>query len=80
VFLQATAPLYIALLGPVLLGERFRRKDVPLLAAIIVGVLFLFARVAGTEAPGPWPLLGGALIIVAASVATWRDTRVPVVE
>jgi drug/metabolite transporter (DMT)-like permease len=203
VFLQATAPLYIALLGPVLLGERFRRKDVPLLAAIIVGVLFLFAgsqeplataphRTLGTavgivsgfcwsltvmglrwvaradpehggqsaraaavignviallacapaaasmpapkgvdllgviylgafqvggaylllsrglrhvpaaaasllllaepafsplwawlvhhEAPGPWPLLGGALIIAAASVATWRDSRVPVVE
>jgi drug/metabolite transporter (DMT)-like permease len=201
--LQATAPLYIALLGPALLGERFRRKDVPLLAAIIAGVLFLFAgsqeplataphRTLGTavgivsgfcwsltgmglrwvaradpehggqsaraaavlgnviallacapaaallpaprgadligvaylgafqvggaylllsrglrhvpaaaasllllaepafsplwawlvhrEAPGPWPLLGGALIIAAASVATWRDSRVPVVE
>ena len=33
VFLQATAPLYIALLGPLLLGERFKRRDLPLLCA-----------------------------------------------
>ena len=43
VFLQASAPLYIALLGPFLLSEHMRKKDLPLLAAIAVGILLLFA-------------------------------------
>jgi drug/metabolite transporter (DMT)-like permease len=40
----------------------------------------LWAWLVHHEAPGLWPLLGGALIIAAASVATWRDSRVPVIE
>ncbi|MCX6553134.1 MAG: DMT family transporter, partial [Acidobacteria bacterium] len=32
------------------------------------------------EAPGFWPLVGGALIVGAASASTWRDSRVPVLE
>jgi drug/metabolite transporter, DME family len=32
------------------------------------------------EAPGFWPLIGGLLIISAATIATWRDSRVPVLE
>jgi drug/metabolite transporter (DMT)-like permease len=40
----------------------------------------LWAWLVHHEAPGFWPLLGGPLIIGAASVATWRDSRVPVVE
>jgi drug/metabolite transporter, DME family len=58
VFLQATAPLYIALLGPFLLGERFRRKDVPLLVAIITGVIFLFAGSQEPLATAPHRVLG----------------------
>jgi drug/metabolite transporter (DMT)-like permease len=50
VFLQATAPLYIALLGPFVLGEHVKRKDIPLLALIFGGVLLLFA---GSHEPLP---------------------------
>ena len=64
VFLQATAPLYIALLGPALLGERFRRKDVPLLVAIIAGVLFLFAGSQEPLATAPHRTLGTAVGVV----------------
>jgi drug/metabolite transporter, DME family len=64
VFLQATAPLYIALLGPVLLGERFRRTDLPLLAAIAIGVLFLFAGSQEPLATAPHRVLGTVVGVV----------------
>ena len=32
------------------------------------------------EAPGLWPVVGGVVIIGAATMATWRDSRVPVLE
>jgi drug/metabolite transporter, DME family len=40
----------------------------------------LWAWLVHREAPGFWPLIGGALIIRAATIATWRDSRVPVLE
>ena len=40
----------------------------------------LWAWLVHHEAPGFWPLLGGALIITAATLSTWRDSRVPVIE
>ena len=40
IFLQATAPLYLLLLGPVVLVERFRRRDVAFLVAVAVGLAF----------------------------------------
>jgi drug/metabolite transporter, DME family len=42
VFFQGTAPLYIALLGPVFLGERLPRRDLPVICAIAVGIVLLF--------------------------------------
>jgi drug/metabolite transporter, DME family len=64
VFLQATAPLYIALLGPVLLGEHLRRRDVPLLALIFAGVFLLFAGSHDPLATAPHRALGTAVGIV----------------
>ena len=64
VFLQATAPLYIALLGPVLLGERFRRRDLPLLCAIATGVALLFAGSQAPLATAPNRVLGTLIGIV----------------
>jgi drug/metabolite transporter, DME family len=64
VFLQATAPFYIALLGPLLLGERLRRKDVPLLVVIVAGVLLLFAGAREPLATAPHPVLGTLVGIV----------------
>ena len=32
------------------------------------------------EAPGVWPVIGGVVIIGAATMATWRESRVAVLE
>jgi drug/metabolite transporter, DME family len=72
VFLQATAPFYIALLGPLLLGERLRRRDVPLLIAIFIGVLLLFAGSHEPLATAPHPVLG--TLVGIASGLCWSLT------
>ena len=43
IFLQATAPLYIVLLGPWLLGERSRRRDFALLPLMGLGLALLLS-------------------------------------
>jgi drug/metabolite transporter (DMT)-like permease len=72
IFLQATAPLYVLLLAPRLLGEPWRRSD-PLLAALLVlgGILF-FVRVDPALATAPDPLRGN--LVAAASGVTWALT------
>jgi len=65
IFLQSTAPLYILLLGPWLLREPTRRRDVALIGALAVGMAILFAS---TEAPvvtAPDPALGNVLAALA---------------
>jgi len=37
IFLQSTAPLYLLLLGPLLLSEHFKRRDVIYLLAVALG-------------------------------------------
>lgn len=64
VFLQATAPLYIAVLGPLLLHEPFRRRDLPLLGAIAAGILLLFAGNHEPLATAPNRTLGTLIGIV----------------
>ena len=64
VFLQATAPLYIALLGPFLLGEHMKKKDLPLLALIFGGVLLLFAGSHEPLATAPHRVLGTVIGVV----------------
>ena len=63
VFIQATYPAWIVLLGPRLLGEPVSRRDLYLLAAAALGLaLFL----GGTEAPArtaPRPVLGNVLAV-----------------
>jgi drug/metabolite transporter (DMT)-like permease len=61
VFLQGTAPLYIALLGPWILKEHVRRRDMPVLAAIACGMLLLFAGSASPSATAPNRALGNAV-------------------
>ncbi len=56
IFLQDTAPLYVLLLAPRLLGERTQRGDLLRVAVLVVGLLLFFA---GSEAPlatapDPW--------------------------
>ena len=67
IFLQSTSPLYIALLGPLLLREKTRRRDLVFMVALAAG---LVARVLGVPAPArtsPRPLLGNVLAVAAAS-------------
>jgi drug/metabolite transporter, DME family len=61
IFLQSAAPLYILLLGPLLLRERVRRDELVFMAPIAVGLLLFFV---GTDAPAataPDPARGNLL-------------------
>ena len=55
IFLQSTSPLYLLLIGPLVLREPVRRVDLLLVAAVVVGagLLFLGADPAVTTAPDP---------------------------
>ena len=64
VFMQATAPLYIALLAPFALGEYVRRRDVPVLVAIGAGMALLFAGSQVPSATAPNRALGNLVGVV----------------
>jgi drug/metabolite transporter (DMT)-like permease len=55
IFLQSTAPLYLLLLGPLLLREPIRAGDVVYMLAVLggIGLFFLGAEQAVTSAPDP---------------------------
>ena len=69
IFLQYSAPLYLLLLGPRLLGEPNRRGDLYLIALVLAGLLLFFI---GEEVPSvtaPDPLRGN--FIGACAGVTW---------
>lgn len=61
IFLQSTAPLYILVLAPLLLHERFRRRDLVYLAALGAGMALCFAGQPRATATAPDPILGNIL-------------------
>lgn len=61
VFLQSTAPLYILMLGPLLLGERPRPRDGLMMAGMATGLAFFFLGEQASFATAPAPLLGNVL-------------------
>jgi len=63
IFLQATAPLYILLLGPWLLAEPIRRLDLIFLGALAGGLALFFVRLDVGAPTAPNPLLGNALAL-----------------
>jgi drug/metabolite transporter, DME family len=72
IYLQSTAPLYLALLAPWLLKEPTRRQDLGFMAAIGLGLALFFL---GTETPGataPDPVRGN--LIAVASGLFWAIT------
>ena len=69
IFLQDTAPLYVLLAAPFLLGERVVKPDLWFMLALAVGLSFFFV---GTEAP-----LGTAPNPFAGNVAAAIRVRVP---
>jgi len=72
IFLQSTAPIYVVLLSPRLLGEPVRRSDVAFLVPLVAG-LVVFA-VAGTPAQATAPRPAAGNILGALSGLTWALT------
>ncbi len=65
IFLQDTAPLYVVLLGPVLLGERFRRRDLGVMLIMGTGMALFFLGSQRQFATAPDPLRGNILAALA---------------
>jgi DME family drug/metabolite transporter len=74
IFLQATAPLFVLILGPLLLKERIRRSDIALMAAVTVGMALFFLAREPIRVTAPDPARGNLLGL--ASGITWALTIV----
>jgi drug/metabolite transporter (DMT)-like permease len=61
IFLQSTAPLYLLVLAPLVLHERFHRRDLVYLGAVAAGMVFCFMGRPGATATAPNPELGNML-------------------
>ena len=72
IFLQDTAPLYLLLLGPWLLGERLRRADLLLAATLALGMALFFLGAERAAATAPDPFRGN--LIAAFSGLAWALT------
>ncbi len=58
IYLQSTAPLYLLLLGPWLLREPIRRRDLPVVAAVAGGLVLVFLGADHPSATAPDPARG----------------------
>lgn len=56
IFLQSTAPLYLLVLGPLLLGEKTRPRDLAIIAALGTGLVMMVwgSETPQSTAPDPW--------------------------
>lgn len=62
IFLQSTSPLYILILGPWILKESLRKRDLPFMAVLAVGMALFFIPTGNPGQPtAPNPLLGNVL-------------------
>lgn len=61
IFLQSTAPLYLLLLGPLVLKERITRSDVVFTIVLAVGMAMFFVGVEPPTATAPDPARGNLL-------------------
>jgi drug/metabolite transporter, DME family len=75
IFLQSTAPLYMLALGPLLLREHVRRRDLLLMAPVALGLLLFFV---GAEPPATQTATNPALgnVLATTSGVTWALTLV----
>ena len=74
IFLQSTAPLYIVILAPLLLGERFRPRDLLFMAAFGAGLALCFLGSAPAAATAPDPATGNLLGVLCS--VTWAFTLI----
>jgi len=74
IFLQSTAPLYILLLGPLLLKEPIRRQDLVFMVAVAAGMGLFFLGAETPVATAPDPVRGN--ILAALSGVCWAFTVV----
>jgi len=72
IFLQDAAPLYLVLLGPLLLGERARKSELLLLVAVAAGIAMFFVAQEAPRQTAPDPLRGNVLAVIAGW--TWALT------
>lgn len=63
IFLQSTAPIWVLLLSPLLLGERIRRRDLPFVGIAALGLLLVFLGSRDPAATAPRPGLGNAVAL-----------------
>lgn len=71
IFLQSTAPLYVLVLAPLLLGERNRRSDVLLTAALAAGMALFFLGSEPPVATATDPLVGNLVAVVSGFAWAW---------
>jgi drug/metabolite transporter (DMT)-like permease len=72
IFLQSTAPVYVLLLGPLLLREPIRRQDLAFMAVVGTGLALFFVGAEAPAATAPDPRLGNYL--ATASGVFWALT------
>lgn len=65
IFLQDTAPLYLLILGPLLLGEPVHRRDAPFIVAVLAGIALFFIGQEPASRTAPDPLRGNLLATAA---------------
>lgn len=65
IFLQATAPLYVVLLGPLVLREPLRRRDLLFLVTLALGLSFFFVEIEAPTTTSPDPVRGNLLAAAA---------------
>jgi drug/metabolite transporter (DMT)-like permease len=65
IFLQSTAPIYVLLLAPRLLGERNRRSDYVVTIFLMLGLGLFFVDIDSATSTAPNPVFGNAMAIAA---------------
>jgi len=72
VFLQASAPAYLLVIGPLLLREKLRRADIWMGLVVVAGMALFFCGNAAPQATAPDPHAGNLLALL--SGVTWALT------
>jgi DME family drug/metabolite transporter len=63
IFLQSAAPLYLILIGPLLLHERLRKRDVWVVAGVAAGLAMFFVDAEPARVTAPDPAAGNLLAL-----------------